>query len=164
MRVFGENDGDVLRGFGTVRVTVGPGSMAKLSPNQRKSLEALCSACARCACALHSAGEVVEKATLRSHYVAQSDAWRRSAQELNDLLENHDEADGPGSVVASLVRTWIKLKSAVGDVDAIVAECHRREAEARTHLAAAEDFDPPPLVRDALEKIVRRIGRLVPPA
>jgi hypothetical protein len=56
----------------------------------------------------------------------------------------------------------MNVKSSVGDTQAIMAECDRREAEVCQRLTAARNGDLPPGIKEALGRILRRTGLSVP--
>lgn len=136
-------------------------SAKPITPELRRSLEALHAACANCACTLRLAGELLGAGDRRERILARAEGWLQSARGLRDLLQLDSELPAESTGVAtSLRRAWIKVKYAVGDSQAIVAECVRREREARGRLAAAHCCELPPEIRESLANVVRRVASL----
>lgn len=135
--------------------------MNPLTIDQRRSLELLHDACANCASTLRSAGEMVEAPALRSRCLDHAAAWRETAADLRRLIQDGRERSGTVyGILLTLGRTWLKVKSAVGDTQAIMAECHRRERDVRKRIEAAQSSDLPADIRAGLQEIQQRLDRM----
>jgi len=113
--------------------------------------------CRACEGVLRTAAEVSESVELRRMYRRRAARWARLGAALLDaapILEQ-DEGRIPNAA-GTLQRAWIKIKSALGDMDAIAAECAQREAEAFQELRAAMDSGLPESTREAIRRFAFR--------
>ncbi len=91
----------------------------------------LVQACWDCASTLRTAAEVAETVDLRKLYRGRASDWARFVRALQHAIRNNGGVPPAGpSVSSTLRRAWIKIHAAVGDADAIAAECAKREGEA----------------------------------
>ena len=106
-----------------------------------------------CESVLAVAAEVAESSDLREHYRQRAAIWREFCSALQQAVEDLGGTPprGPG-VSGTLRRAWIKIKSGVGDADAIAAECARREAEALRRCAHAAERDLTPELQALIER------------
>jgi uncharacterized protein (TIGR02284 family) len=137
------------------------GGMNIFSSKEQRSLDALYDVFASCASTLRAARESIEDKKLRKRILCNEKVWRNSADQLRPFVNDGAEPARIGtSVVESLRQTWMKVKSAVGDTQAIKLECDRREAEARRTLEATYSSGWPLEVREVLEEVAKHTDNL----
>jgi uncharacterized protein (TIGR02284 family) len=105
-----------------------------------------------CASALSTAAEVAESVEAQRQYHQRAMTWTHFCAALRAVVR-HEGGAAPGSAGpgGTLQRAWIKIKSGVGDTEAIAAQCHKREADALERCAQAVEQGLPP----ELDGIVR---------
>ncbi len=112
-----------------------------------------------CESVLRTAADVAESTAARDWYRQRAAAWGELCRALQvavqDLGGVPPKTPGAGAV---LQRAWIKIKSAVGDSDAIAGECSKREAEALRRCAQAVESGLPDGVRDVVERFARQVA------
>jgi uncharacterized protein (TIGR02284 family) len=105
-----------------------------------------------CAGALASAAEVAESAAERRQYYHRAASWTHFCAALQAAVRRlggvPPERIGPGG---TLQHAWIKIKSRIGDVKAIAAQCLKHEADTLDQCAQALERGLPP----ELDYIVR---------
>ncbi len=113
--------------------------------------------CRACEGFLSTAAEVAESVELRRRFRRRAANWARLEAALLDAAPIPVKFEGHAANAAgTLHRAWIKIKSALGDMDAIIAECALREAEAFQELRAAMDSGLPDSTRDVIRRFANK--------
>ena len=129
----------------------------QLDERSRKAVAQLVDVCRSCKGVLLTAAEVAESIDLRRQFHRRAAQWARLENALSKTEPNRTRRDLPlGDTAGTLQRAWIKIKSAMGDMDAIAAECDQRESHALRQLEAALDAGLPHSMRSLLLRFARR--------
>jgi uncharacterized protein (TIGR02284 family) len=102
-----------------------------------------------------SAADGVKNSELKSLFYSYSQQRAQFVGELQDEVRRlGGDPETTGSVVATLHRGWIDIKSAVtgGDEGSIISECERGEDSAVSNYRDALDKDLPANVRSIVER------------
>jgi len=132
-----------------------------LLPEQRQLVQSLFRTSENCTRSFRTAGGLIDNDNLRARLQEHADAWGACSEVLREQFGDVVEGSGePSSVLESLRNTWMTIKSAVGNPEAILSECARREAEARECLTAARAVGLPSAIRETVDRIQERVERL----
>lgn len=135
--------------------------MNETHAQSRHPSDKLAGICRACEGLLRTAAEVAESGELRRQFLRRAMNWARLETELLNAAPIPDDVDGyAANAAGTLQRAWIKIKSALGDMNAIAAECAQREAEALQELRAAIDADLPDSIRDPIRRFVYKETRV----
>jgi uncharacterized protein (TIGR02284 family) len=115
-----------------------------------------------CASTLSTAAEVAESVAAGQQYRRRAATWRDFGQALVQAAGAGEEAAPPftAGAAGALQRAWIKIKSAVGDSDAIEEECTKRETQALRRCAQTLEAGLPSRLRDIVMRYSQQIEQL----
>lgn len=115
--------------------------------------------CGECENALWTAAEVAESVELRDQYRERAAVWAQFCVALQAAVHELGGMPTRSSGVAhTLRRAWIKIKSGVGDTEAIAAECAQREAAALRHCGEALQGGIPRPLREVVDRFSRKVS------
>ncbi len=109
--------------------------------------------------ALRAAADAIEDDELAERLLARADRWTSLTDELQSAVGELGGAPGnAGTAVGALHRTWIWIKAAANETEAIRVECLRREAGAIHELRQAGREELPPRVSAILGRFLGELA------
>ena len=106
--------------------------------------------------ALRTAAEAIEDGKVARELVARAGRWARLGDSIQAAMAGMGAVPrNGGSVAGALQRTWIDIKAAANEREAIRRECARREEVALRRLEVAYEEGLPASIRGVVEQFLR---------